>query len=73
MTETNRELVRVDPAKCTGQGRCYTLAEAFFEPDDEGFSVVLEPEVDADHPAIADLRAAMDNCPERAITVRGAE
>jgi ferredoxin len=59
--------VSIDTGKCSGHGRCYTLAPAFFDSDDEGFPVILQTVVAAD--GIADLIAAVDNCPERAITV----
>ncbi len=61
--------VAVDTGKCAGHGRCYTLAPRFFEPDDEGFPVVLRADVDKADDGISDLLAAVDNCPERALTV----
>ena len=59
--------VEIDAARCSGHGRCYTLAEDYFEPDDEGFPVILHPV--ADGPAGETLLAAVRNCPERAIRV----
>lgn len=54
--------------KCTGHGRCYVLSPGLFEPDDEGYAVALEAEVDgAEHRESA--RLAADSCPEGAITL----
>jgi ferredoxin len=33
--------VRIDTDKCTGHGRCYTLAPEVFGEDDEGNGTVL--------------------------------
>ena len=60
--------VRLDNEACQGHGRCYALAPAVFEPDDEGYAVLLiEGEVPAEHHEAA--RLAADNCPEYAITI----
>jgi ferredoxin len=60
--------IRIDVDKCTGHGRCYTLAPAVFGCDDRGFGEVLhEGELDAELVRQAELAAA--NCPEDAIIV----
>jgi ferredoxin len=60
--------VRVDPERCQGHSRCYSLAPEVFDVDDDGFAYVLvEGELPADLEAKAML--AVENCPERAITV----
>jgi ferredoxin len=59
--------VRVDPDRCTGHGRCYTLAPDVFDADEAGHSIVLVHEVFGEleeHAAIGE-----QNCPESAITV----
>jgi ferredoxin len=59
--------VRVDPDRCTGHGRCYTLAPDVFDADEVGHSKVLVDEVSgelAEHAAIGE-----QNCPEHAITL----
>jgi ferredoxin len=58
--------LRIDTERCTGHGRCYSLAPDLFEPDDEGNGVVLgDGEVT---PAQEDIaRRAATNCPERAV------
>jgi enoyl-CoA hydratase len=63
--------IHLDEQRCTGHGRCYTLAEALFEPDDYGHSVVLHRQVAAG--LEAEARLAADNCPEGAITLEADE
>ncbi|MGO8859969.1 MAG: ferredoxin [Acidimicrobiales bacterium] len=55
----------LDAQRCTGHGRCYSLAPELFDSDDEGHSVVLAAEVPAGLEAQAHL--AVDNCPEGCI------
>lgn len=57
----------IDHDRCTGHGRCYTLAPDLFDCDDEGFGRTLGSEVP---PELVDrARAAVDSCPERAVTL----
>ena len=58
----------IDMDRCTGHGRCYTLAPEVFGADDAGYTLLL---VDGDVPADLEAKArqASLNCPERAITV----
>jgi ferredoxin len=59
--------VHVDASTCSGHGRCYAVAPAVFDCDDEGFPVVLVDPLDS---VGADgARAAVDGCPERAISI----
>ena len=60
----------IDTGKCSGHGRCYTLAPEIFDCDDEGFSVLLVDEV-TDTARTQKLLEAVANCPERAISVAG--
>lgn len=60
--------VRIDPERCHGHGRCYTLAPDLFEEDDEGYGQVLgDGSVPPDREQAA--RLAVSNCPERAISI----
>jgi ferredoxin len=60
--------VRVDPERCQGHSRCYSLAPEVFDVDDDGFAnVLIEGELPANLEAKAML--AVENCPERAIMV----
>ena len=57
----------LDSERCTGHGRCYSLAPELFDSDDEGHSVVLTPEVPDGLEAQA--RLAVENCPETCISL----
>ena len=70
-TDNTNPLISVDRALCVGHGRCYDLAATIFEPDDEGFSVVVG-EADDDR-LRQELDTAVRNCPERAVLVSAAE
>jgi ferredoxin len=59
--------VRVDADRCTGHGRCYTLAPDVFDADEVGHSIVLVDEVSGELEAHAVI--GEQNCPESAITV----
>jgi ferredoxin len=59
--------VILDTEKCTGHGRCYTLAPEVFESDDQGHSALINADVPE---SLRDqVVIGMQNCPERAITV----
>ncbi len=64
---TGVPLVEIDRDACAGHGRCYTLAEHIFEPDDDGFPVIIG--APTDEALLGELRAAERNCPERAVIV----
>lgn len=59
--------VRVDPEKCQGHNRCYSLAPELFDVDDYGYATasggVVPPELEGK----AKLAAA--NCPEFAVII----
>jgi ferredoxin len=57
--------VSVDPDRCTGHGRCYTLAPDIFDADEVGHSIVLVEEVSGELERHA--VAGEQNCPEQAI------
>lgn len=57
----------IDRDRCVGHGRCYGLAPDLFEPDDEGFAVVLDEHPAAKHEG--NVQRAFRNCPERAVIV----
>lgn len=62
--------VVIDADACTGHGRCYSVAASVFASDDDGFGTVA---VDGplDDGQLAEARAAVANCPERAVTLTG--
>lgn len=59
--------VVLDAGRCTGHGRCYSLAPGVFDSDDEGHCVILVDEVS--DPLAGDARLAVDNCPETALSI----
>jgi ferredoxin len=62
--------VLVDAGSCVGHGRCYDVAPALFEDDDQGYSVVKgDGTVPAGEVDAARLAARL--CPERAVRLVG--
>lgn len=61
--------IGIDTKRCSGHGRCYTLAPHIFDMDDEGFAVLREEAVPGDSHLLADAQTAVDACPERAISM----
>ena len=59
--------IRVDENRCSGHGRCYSLAPDVFEPDEQGHSRVVVEEIPSALEAQADIGVA--NCPEQAISI----
>jgi ferredoxin len=59
--------ISVDPDRCVGHGRCYTLAPDIYDADDVGHAVVLVEDVSGDLERHA--RTGEQNCPEQAITL----
>ncbi len=59
--------VHLDLERCQGHGRCYVLAPAVYEPDDDGRGLVVSATVSQ---ALEDpARLGADNCPEDAISL----
>jgi ferredoxin len=63
--------VQLDTERCQGHGRCAYFAPEVFSLDDEGHSV-LERDPESAEEA-ENVRVAVLNCPERAITADTAE
>lgn len=66
--------IHLDQERCTGHGRCYTLAPSLFDAnDDDGHSLLrtelLGPDGTVPTDLEADARRASLNCPERAIEI----
>lgn len=58
--------IGIDSTRCTGHGRCYSLAPDLFDCDDEGYGRVSVTEV-PDH-LVFDAQTAINACPEQAIS-----
>jgi ferredoxin len=61
--------VSVDAERCTGHGRCYSLAPDVFDADDLGHCIVLAEDVSGEVEAQA--VTGERNCPEQAIILSG--
>ena len=59
--------LRIDVSCCEGHGMCYELAPDLVEADDRAHGVVKVEEVD--EAKAAQAVAAVNACPERAITL----
>jgi ferredoxin len=59
----------IDATKCSGHGRCYTLAPALLTYDEEGFVTARGSTIDVPLGLEAAARDATLGCPERAITL----
>ena len=55
--------LEIDSDRCTGHGRCYSLAPTLFESDEYGHGQLIEGKVIDPHEA----QKAVMNCPELAI------
>ena len=60
--------IALDPDRCQGHGRCYTLAPDLFDSDDLGHCVLLVEEVPAG--SVEAARTGVDNCPEQALSLQ---
>ena len=62
--------LKIDSESCQGHGRCALSAPDYFSLNEEGFGVVTQGLVaDADGRALLAIEHAVQNCPERAITL----
>ena len=61
--------LRVDADRCTGHGRCYSLAPGLLTCDDEGFVSIRGSAVDVPPGYEDEAHDAAISCPEGAITV----
>ena len=64
--------VHVDPEKCQGHNRCYTISPELFDLDDLGMSSEIGTGI-VPAELIGKARLAVDNCPERAISLTKVE
>jgi ferredoxin len=61
----------LDTARCQGHGRCYDLAPAIVDADDEGRAVLLDGAAELTPETQAMATAAVRNCPEQALRLEG--
>jgi ferredoxin len=60
--------ITIDGDRCSGHGRCYTLAPDLFTDDDRGFGQV-EGDGTVGPDQVEAARRAVRSCPERAIAL----
>ena len=61
----------IEAARCTGHGRCYTLAPQLLTDDEEGFVAERGQAIDVPPGLEAAARDAALSCPEGAISIDG--
>lgn len=59
----------VDFDKCTGHGRCYSVAPDLLTYDDEGFVSARHTPMALEESQIPTAKTAMDACPELAMRI----
>jgi ferredoxin len=59
--------LRIDYERCSGHGRCYSVAPELFYDDELGYGQVREQEIDESQRA--DAERAVATCPEQAISL----
>lgn len=60
--------VQVDPDRCHGHARCLALAEAYFDyGDEDGLAVAADRDIAPED--VDAITAAVNSCPERAISI----
>jgi ferredoxin len=58
----------VDADRCTGHGRCYSVAPDLLSDDEEGFVTLRGSSMEITAEQLTDAEEAVAACPERAIS-----
>ena len=61
--------VIIDSSLCQAQGLCNMSAPETFDLDDDGYAYLSTPEIPDDDGLRTRVRAAVDGCPERALSI----
>ncbi len=61
--------VKVDSEKCQGHNRCYAMAPGMFKVDELGYATPRGDGELKDDKDIELAQRAVENCPERAISI----
>ena len=61
--------ISVDADRCTGHGRCYTLAPELLTFDDDGYVTARGQVIDVPDEQVPDAREAAGSCTEGAIAL----
>lgn len=59
--------ITVHGDRCTGHGRCYTLAPDLLDYDEEGYVTIRDVIVDVPDDQVTAAREAARTCPEQAV------
>jgi ferredoxin len=59
----------VDFERCTGHGRCYSVAPTLLTYDEEGFVNARHEPVELAESDLPDAKSAVDACPELAMRI----
>jgi ferredoxin len=59
----------VDADRCTGHGRCYSLAPDLLTYDDEGYVTIRGQAVEVPAEQVTVAENAVASCPERAVAL----
>jgi ferredoxin len=61
--------VKIDAERCTGHGRCWTVAQQFYKLDDNGYNADRGKTLDVPVGLETAARLGSQKCPERAIRI----
>ena len=59
----------INHERCTGHGRCYSLAPELFDCDDQGYSILVAPEAEVPKGLEDKARLAVTSCPENCLSL----
>jgi len=63
-------ILHVDSDKCTGHGRCYVVAPGLLSDDEQGFAAQRGTDIEVTDVTLEQAKAAVNACPEGAISLR---
>lgn len=55
--------------RCSGHGRCFTLASEVYQGDEEGYNAGIGRTIDVRHNLIDAARKGVASCPEQALEI----
>lgn len=61
--------VKVSGEKCTGHGRCWTVAAGVYDADDEGFNSELDSVIEVPAGKEDEAKLGVASCPEGALEI----
>jgi ferredoxin len=61
--------VKVYGEKCTGHGRCWTVAAGVYDADDEGFNTERDSTIEVEPGREREAELGVASCPEAALEI----